>query len=262
MSKETEQKKKIAKVWTIWNTIEAILLIASGAMSIVAGALHKPGEQQGTAQTLEQTLAYFVAGFVILDGILRVILYLARFKKNDDRSPFVTSGFEIAAGTLIILMQIKYTDFFVYGIVNFVAVLLMIMGLLLLVFAIFVLVKKYEKPTMPVLEIMLAAILIGVGVAIEIMYNTSDAREKLVLIMAGAILLVAGVSMLTFTLVVSKKEKKQTKQFEDEEKGSFQVIDAQEQPVKKAEIVEAIEQEGPIEAIEGNEPKQIGKKGE
>lgn len=261
MSKETEKKKKIAKVWTIWNTIEAVLLIASGIMSIVAGALHKPGEQ-GAAQQLEQMLAYFVAGFVILDGVLRVILYLARFKKNDDRSPFVTSGFEIAAGTLIILMQVKYNDFFVYGIVNFVAVLLMVMGLLLLVFAIYVLVKKYEKLTMPVLEILLAAILIGVGVAIEIMYNTSDSREKLVLIMAGAILLVAGMAMLIFTMVVSKKDKKQTKQFEDEEKGTYQIVDAQEQPVKKAEVVDSIEQEGPIDAIENEKPKQIENKGE
>lgn len=261
MSKETEKKKKVAKVWTIWNTIEAVLLIVSGIMSIVAGALHKPGEQ-GAAQQLEQMLAYFVAGFVILDGILRVILYLARFKKNDDRSPFVTSGFEIAAGTLIILMQVKYNDFFVYGIVNFVAVLLMVMGLLLLVFAIYVLVKKYEKLTMPVLEILLAAILIGVGVAIEIMYNTSDSREKLVLIMAGAILLVAGLAMLIFTMVVSKKDKKQTKQFEDEEKGTYQIVDAQEQPVKKAEVVDSIEQEGPIDAIENEKPKQIENKGE
>ena len=261
MSKETEKKKKIAKVWTIWNTIEAVLLIASGIMSIVAGALHKPGEQ-GAAQQLEQMLAYFVAGFVILDGILRVILYLARFKKNDDRSPFVTSGFEIAAGTLIILMQVKYNDFFVYGIVNFVAVLLMVMGLLLLVFAIYVLVKKYEKLTMPVLEILLAAILIGVGVAIEIMYNTSDSREKLVLIMAGAILLVAGMAMLIFTMVVSKKDKKQTKQFEDEEKGTYQIVDAQEQPAKKAEVVDSIEQEGPIDAIENEKPKQIENQGE
>lgn len=261
MSKETEKKKKIAKVWTIWNTIEAILLIASGVLSIVAGALHKPGEQ-GAAQQLEQMLAYFVAGFVILDGVLRVILYLARFKKNDDRAPFVTSGFEIAAGTLIILMQVKYNDFFVYGIVNFVAVLLMVMGLLLLVFAIYVLVKKYEKLTMPVLEILLAAILIGVGVAIEIMYNTSDSREKLVLIMAGAILLVAGLAMLIFTMVVSKKDKKQTKQFEDEEKGTYQIVDAQEQPVKKAEVVDSIEQEGPIDAIENEKPKQIENKGE
>ena len=261
MSKETEKKKKIAKVWTIWNTIEAVLLIASGIMSIVAGALHKPGEQ-GAAQQLEQMLAYFVAGFVILDGVLRVILYLARFKKNDDRSPFVTSGFEIAAGTLIILMQVKYNDFFVYGIVNFVAVLLMVMGLLLLVFAIYILVKKYEKLTMPVLEILLAAILIGVGVAIEIMYNTSDSREKLVLIMAGAILLVAGMAMLIFTMVVSKKDKKQTKQFEDEEKGTYQIVDAQEQPVKKAEVVDSIEQEGPIDAIENEKPKQIENKGE
>lgn len=254
MSQETQRKKKVGKFWTAWNIVESLVLIAAGVLSIVAGILHKPAEP-GTAETIEKTIAYFVASFIILDGILRVVLFLVRYNKNDDTSPFVTSGFELSAGVLIILLQLKYEDFFVYGIVNFVAVLLMVIGILLLTFAIFVLVKKYVKFQMPVLEILLAAILIGVGITIEIIYNTSDAKQKLVLIMAGAILLIAGLSMFIITIVTSKKNKKEIKKAEDEEQGNYDVIDSASKSnpastaVVPAEIVDAEEPEKKNEIV-------------
>ena len=224
MSKQVQRNKKIRKFWSIWNTVESLVLLVSGVLAIVAGVLHNP-EQASTALTIERVIAYGVSGFVILDGVLRTVLYLARGQAEEDQSPMVVSGFEISLGVLVILLQLKYDDFFIYGVVNFVSVLLMVMGVLLLVYAIYAIVNRRAKLTMPVIEILFGAILVGVGVAVEIAYHTSSSRETLVLILTGVILIAAAVVMLILTIVTSHKTKKALDRQEAEEKGDYEVID-------------------------------------
>jgi len=229
MSEQLRKQKNLSRFWFIWNLIESIILLAGGVLAIVAGIM-VDGSGNANAD-VENAVAYTVAGFVVLDGILRVILFLARYKKDDEQSPLVVAGFEMALGILLIMMQSKFTaeHIFTYTVVNLIAIVLMTMGALLMVYAIYVIARKFARLFMPIVEILFSAILIGVGVVIEVLYNSQGTRDQLVLIMTGAILCVVAVGMFIIALVTNAKTKKELQTAENEERGDYEVS---KEPVK------------------------------
>lgn len=224
MSKKViSQRRKVSNFWFVWNLLEAIVLLAGGVLAIVAGIMYN--QNSGTSMTIENVVAYVVGAFIILDGILRVVLFLARFKEGDEQSPMVIAGFEIALGILLVLMQVKFTEvhIFTYTVVNLIAIVLMVMGALLLVYAIYFIARKLAKLFMPIVEILFAAILIGVGVVIEVLYNSQDTRDQLVLILTGSILCVISLGMFIIAVVTHNKTKKELDLAEEEEEGDYRV---------------------------------------
>lgn len=246
MSEVIKKQRNINRFWFVWNLIESFVLLAGGVLAIVAGALYSQGNN--TSATIENVVAYVVASFIILDGILRVVLYLARFQQGEEQTPLVVAGFEIALGILLVLMQTKFTQvhIFTYTVVNLIAIILMVMGFLLMVYAIFLIARKFAKLFMPIVEMLFAAILIGVGIVIEVLYNSQDTRDQLVLILTGSILCVVAVGMFIVALVTRSKAKKELDEAENAEKGDYEVAkdpirsQAEVQP-KPADIVEVDE---------------------
>ena len=228
MKKEIEKAKKVNRFWFIWNVIETVLLLLAGALAITIGILQGQAENAGAAGTAENVVAYVISAFIILDGLLRVVMFLVRYQRGEEISPLVVAGFEIAVGVLFILLQSRFTQehLFTFTIVNFIAIALIVMGALLLVYAIYFIVKRIVKLVMPVLEIFLAAVLVGVGIAIILIYLNGDARDMLVLIMTGAILCIGSIGMLIATLITHSKGKKMLKEAEAEEEGTYPVADA------------------------------------
>ena len=95
-------------------------------------------------------------------------------------------------------------------IAHFVAVLLIVIGLLLIVFSSITIAKKFAKMFMPVLEILFSAILIGVGITILVLYYKEN-NANIVLILTGSILSIAGIAQGIITLITLKKNKKEYK---------------------------------------------------
>lgn len=238
MSKEIKKQLRVTKFWFIWNILESFILLGGGVLAIVSGVLNESNQQ--TSGTIENVIAYVLAGFIILDGILRIVLFLAKFQDGDEMTPMIIGGFELTLGIIMTLLQIRFADvsIFTFTIVNIIAVMLMVMGTLILVFAIFQIARKLAKLTMPVAQIFLGAVIIGVGVAVEVLYNTESSRQMLVLILTGAILSVAAVGMFIITLVAHHKTKKMLEQAEREERGDYDVDDDGPRVYRRHEVVE------------------------
>ena len=216
MAKSAAKEKKLTKFWFIWNLVETLILLAGGVLAIVAGVQKGQSGAAGESN-IESIVAYFIAGFVLLDGLLRIIMFLVRYDAQKDVTPLFVSGFEVASGVLMVLLEAQ-KQVFTFAVVNMVAIILMIAGSLLLTLAIFFIVKKKTTIFVPILEIIFAAILIGVGVLIEVLYNTSDQKEVLVLIMIGIIVSLAAIALFVTALINHSKAKKadaQAAQVED-----------------------------------------------
>ena len=254
MSEAIQKQKQVNQFWFIWNLVESIVLFAGGVLAIVAGIM--TGTEGNNAPTgVENAVAYLVASFVILDGLLRIVLFLARAQKNDEQSPLVIAGFEISLGILLILLQTHYSGagIFAYMVVNLIAIIMMVMGALLLLYAIYVIAKKMAKLFMPVMEILFAAILVGVGVVIEVLYNTASSRDQLVLILIGTVLALAAIGMFVITLITRAKTNKEIRKAEDEERGNYEVVAKQGSHKKQAAPQDVVD----IEEVPNEEPEAL-----
>lgn len=255
MAKSKTKINRLSQFWFVWNIVEAIILFVGGTLAIVAGAVGQ-SKGGGDAVPVEHAVAYVVSAFVILDGLLRIVMHLAKYEKNDDDAPMVIAGFEISIGILFILLQAKYNSF-TYTIVNLVCILMMVIGVLLLVYAIFFIAKKLSKLFMPILEILFSAILVGVGITIEVLYNTEDSKDQVVLIMIGSILVIAAIAMFVIAIITRKKRVKETIKAEEESAtATVEIIEPNRKRIsdkpKKDEVVVAEEKEP-----EESEPLQI-----
>ena len=238
MSKEIKKQLKVTKFWFIWNILESFVLLAGGVLAIVSGIMIQSNPQ--ASGTIENTIAYVIAGFIILDGLLRVVLFLTRFADGDEMTPMMIGGFELSLGILMILMQLKFTNesIFTFTVVNLISVILMVAGALILTFAIFQIARKMAKLTMPIAQIFLGAVIIGVGVTVEVLYNTESSKQMLVLILTGAILTAAAIGMFIITLVAHHKNKKLLEQALREEAGDYDVDDNGPRIYRRAEVVD------------------------
>ena len=247
MSREIKKLRKLNKFWLTWNIMESLVLLAGGVLAIVAGIISESG-----SSNIENAIAYTVGSFVILDGILRIILFLSRYREGSEQSPMVIAGFEISMGILLFLLQTKFAadHIFTFTVVNFVAIILIVMGALVMTVAIFSIVRRMAKLFMPVVEILFSAILMGVGIVIEVLFNTENSRQKLVLILTGVILTLAAIGMLIVTIVSWRKGKKELDQAEDEEYGDYEIDD--DGPRKRRRKVDVVEPK-PAEIIEAQE---------
>lgn len=197
--------EKMALTWTIWNTVEAVLLLAAGIIAIVFGIQAKDFDNQD-ADTVKNIIVFVLGAFVILDGVLRLVMLALHYKKSDE-STILIGGFEITIGIVLMLVGgVSVIDM----IIKFLGVALTVIGTLFLGFSIMVIVKKTEKLFMPILEILFGAILIGLGVAILILHYAGDNTTQLrvVFVLIGLIMAVAGIAQAVVVLVTKIRNKK------------------------------------------------------
>ena len=128
-TKAPKEKKpfNFQKFWCIWNLAEAVLLLLAGVLSIVFGVLY---DKDGDASkvVISNVLPYVVGAFVAMDAALRIVLGVNFKGKETDESVMLVGGFELTAGILIMIFH----DIFTRLIINAIAVLLIVIGLLTL----------------------------------------------------------------------------------------------------------------------------------
>lgn len=257
MSKELEKHQKLTNLWFIWNIVEAVILLGGGILAIVAGIVRAQNGDAG-GNIAESITAYIIASFIILDGLLRLVLYFAKYRDGDEFTPLVIAGFEISLGIFLILLQATFGQgIFTYTIVTLVAVILMVMGCLVLTFSIFQIARRLVKLTMPITQILIGSIIIGVGVTIEVLYNTESSRQMLVLILTGVILCTAAIAMFVITMISHKKAKKVLKTASRAENGDFDIEPARKQPHGQKEDVDGAVEVDEIQHIDDEDPKAL-----
>ncbi len=245
-----KESNGLNKFWTIWNIVEDVILLAAGVLAIVFGCINGNDDARSVMSSI---ITYAIAAFIILDGLLRLIMTLLKVKTSGDESIMLVSGFEITLGIVtMIVLKTVLIDAMVY----FIAVGAIVIGAMFLAFSIVSLVRKaVEKYAMPILEIIFGGILIGVGLYIIILYNVSpEAKNRICLVLTGAVLAIVAIALAITTLISCKKRKskalvpvddkgkgKRSKKEKKNPKKEEPESDIQEAEVKDKEEPKAIE---------------------
>jgi uncharacterized membrane protein len=222
---EKEQQKKVRKapdlkkghlIWTIWNLTEAALLLVGGILAIVFS----------NNSEVQKIILPVVGAFLIAGGALKILMnflpvvatnaYEAEAKikaKATMAYDLVIGGaFELALGASLVTIYAQNNGSAVDAIVNFlsifIAIILIVAGASFLLFAIGFIVAKLYKLYMPILEIILAAALIALGVVVLVYMNKADVFMQVVLIITGVIMALAGLGMLADTIRTVQTVKK------------------------------------------------------
>lgn len=198
-------EEKMSRIWTIWNIVEAVILLAAGVLAILFGAKIIGGDDasHGTANLI---LGIVIGAFIILDGILRFIMGITKFREAKNESTNLISAFEISIGVTIIMMH----EVFLKAAIYFIATLLITVGVLMIIDAVSIIIKKLKTLYIPILTIIFAALLVGLGITIYVLYNTdNESFEQVVNIAFGIVLILVGAALAILTLVHNVKSKKE-----------------------------------------------------
>jgi len=205
----------IERFWMIWNVTEAILLMLAGILGIVVGiiSMSSPdnGDVQDVAKVLGNIIPFVTGAFIMMDAIMRVVISFTKYRKDSGESAMMIGAFEGATGIVLMIHFGIFTEL----VADFISLFMILVGVLLIVFSIYSIAKSKAKIFIPILEILFAAVLIAIGVAILIIYyggSEPALRERLVLIITGAILLISGCVFLIMTGINRKKQKKAHKE--------------------------------------------------
>lgn len=204
-----EQKKKRAQklakggiVWSIFNLVEAALLVVLGILAMI----------YSTNDGFQDTIILIVGIFLALGGLLRVAMnFLPLFgmseldKANLKYDLVIEGSLEMAIGITIIVMYATNSSSFTVLtslLSYFIGIVFIVAGTSLLLFAIGFLVNKLYKVYMPVLEIILAAALIALGVVVLVYMGNKGNFMMVFLIIVGIVLVLAGIGVLITTIRV------------------------------------------------------------
>lgn len=250
------------KFWFIWNLIEAFILIAAGALAITIGVMSDQLDSS-VQETFALVFACVVGAYIILDGILRYIVSLFNFVSDGGESSLLVSAFEITLGTVIVI----WYETFLNIAITFIAVILMVVGALIIASSIFQIVRKLKALYVPILTIAFSALLIGLGIAMLILYyGKNDSFYAAVNIGLGVVLAGVGITQFIVVLIMNHKAKKNLFAKKSEEAPVEQIVDnpdeaevetvhaekvEPEEVKEETETPEEEEERKPVGAIEG-----------
>lgn len=207
MSKEKRIKTKrpfdFDRFWGIWNLVEAVIVLAAGVFGIVFG-IQSLGNDGASGGWIQNILPFMVGAFVAMDAVLRIITVFYKKEKQTDESVMLTSGFELTAAIVVMIMHDQFTRLMIYG----VAVLLIVIGALLIAFSVFAIVHRSKKLFVPIFEIIFAAVLVAVGIAVLVLYSIKTNNDGIVLLIAGIVFCLASIAWGVIAIVNMVKAKK------------------------------------------------------
>ena len=244
--------KKGGLIWSIWNFIEAALLLTMGIL-VIANCTNKD---------IQSSVFIVISIFLMVGGLLKIV---ANFLPVIGTSPLEVAAKQAVRSQLSYDLVIGGTIELAFGvalcvsmtgnnpaaiievIMNFVvwlvSVLLMAAGASLIAFAIGFIVSKLYKVYLPVIEIILGALLIGAGVTIIILFtNNSDIVMSIMLVIVGLALAVAAVFKIISVVkaIIKAKEEKEP----DENVFDAEVSEAkEEEPVEESTEVAIVTEE-------------------
>lgn len=238
--------------WLIWNIVESIILAAAGVLAVIVGL------QDGDAskELVAVVFSCVVGAYIILDGTLRFLIGLFKFR-YDGGTSMILPAFEIAIGIVVIIFHDTFLEIAIY----FLSTLLICVGALMLFYAIFALVKSAAKLYVPILTIIFAAVLLGLGVTMIILYQNKT-NEFFAAITIGIGIILVGVGIVQLIIVLSQNHKivkaNKPKKEKGNKKEKIDTKDAKEAVVE--EVKKDEEKNYVIELKTDEEPKDEKKK--
>ncbi|MCI1245417.1 MAG: hypothetical protein LKG11_05690 [Bacilli bacterium] len=250
-------------IWVIWNFVEAALLLVAGILAIVFS----------NNQSLQNSILIIIGCFLIVGGFLKILMNFLPTLTATDKAhlsyDFVIGGaIELALGVTLVALPNASINVIVQFLSTFIGIILIVAGAAFMVFAIAFFIDKLFGIAMPIIEIILSLALIALGVVVLVYMNDEDVFYRVVLIIVGVVMALAGLAVAIQTvraMVASNKRKKAAKTAatgEKAPKGSQSIIDIDttEKKEERPESGEAAQIEGQTPAIEA--PKENGKKDE
>lgn len=231
---EKEEKPKKAKkpldtskgglIWSIWNFLEAALIIVLGIICFIYTA--KASDDANYANVISVIL--FIAGiFLIVGGALKIIVnflpvvgkniadatFKAQVKSQLSYDLVVGGAIELSIGVAIVATYKAYdgeltqiVETLITFLAVFVGVIIIAAGVSLVLFAIGFIISKLYKIYLPIIEIVFGAVLIALGIVVlYFLVGDKNLAQLIVLIIIGIMLVLAGIAMAILTVVEINK---------------------------------------------------------
>ena len=235
-NKEEAPKKKERKsinfgkgglLWSIWNFLEAALILVLGIICFVYTAKASTNNSDISYDKVISVILFIGGIFLILGGALKIVVnflpVIARsvtdaiikekIKSQLSYDLVVGGAIELAIG---IAFVISYTNngglldqmvsFIAQFLAIFIGTLVTVAGTSLILFAVGFIVSKLYKLYLPIIEIVFGAALIALGIIVFIyLAGNADLTKMISLVILGIILVLAGVAMAILTAVEINK---------------------------------------------------------
>ena len=235
-NKEEAPKKKERKsinfgkgglLWSIWNFLEAALILVLGIICFVYTAKASTNNSDISYDKVISVILFIGGIFLILGGALKIVVnflpVIARsvtdaiikekIKSQLSYDLVVGGAIELAIG---IAFVISYTNngglldqmvsFIAQFLAIFIGTLVTVAGTSLILFAVGFIVSKLYKLYLPIIEIVFGAALIALGIIVFIyLAGNADLTKMISLVILGIVLVLAGVAMAILTVVEINK---------------------------------------------------------
>lgn len=231
-------------IWSIWNFLEAALIMVLGILCFVYTA---QASQDSDYDKVISVILLVGGIFLIVGGVLKIIVNFlpivgrnivdaavkSAVKSQLSYDLVIGGAIELAIGVaLVVSYQMNGGE--MTGIVGFIAtflavfigVLVIAAGLSLIMFAIGFIVSKLYKIYLPIIEIIFGAALIALGIVVLYFFIGDPSLTKLIsLIVLGIVLVLAGIAMAIVTILEINKARLKKAVVQDV-KETIEVVDA------------------------------------
>jgi glucan phosphoethanolaminetransferase (alkaline phosphatase superfamily) len=245
--------KRGSKGWAVWNIVEAIILAAIGVLCVI----------YNDNADLHKWILIILGILVIVDASCRLLFdVLGVFKTpvgtlvSTNYAAVLTGAFEMAIGIAVIMIgnsDNNQNDVIFQFIGNFVGITLIAIGALVAIYAIIFMVRKAQNVVTSIVQIVVAALFITLGILSIIFLRDKSKAMSVALITLGVILMIAGIVLLAGTIMILKSnhdlKKATVAKKKDEAKPAEEKKPADDKKKDDSNVIEA--------DAKDNDPKQI-----
>ena len=159
MSKREERKKldtsKGGLIWSIAQLVEFALFLTLGVLAIVFS----------NNSDFQSAIVIAVGVVLIVDGAVKILINFLPILTVAERATYtyqlvITGALELSLG-IVLIAEKALAQYLLTTLIYFIGITLIVAGALFLLFAITFMIKKLSKIYLPILEIVLAAVLIA-----------------------------------------------------------------------------------------------------
>lgn len=237
--------EKAKRTWIIIRTIEAMLLIGIGILTIA----------KFNTTEFQQYIILILGIFLAIDGVIRVVkFYIEPVTAEAIGEGLISSVFELSFGILLCVERTQVVDLLDVLLVYFTAILCFSAALIFAIGSTVGIINHSRKMWVAVVEYVFAALLITAGVLIFVYIdNAKEVIREIVMVLCGLLLISLGVYSLVTAFVPFGQKAKKVKPV-DVEPYESNVVDASFKTKEpKQEEVQKTEDNSKPEAYNSNQ---------
>lgn len=214
-------------IWSIWNFLEAALILVLGIICFVYTAKASSSNGDNKYDKVISVILFVGGIFLIIGGALKILanflpvvarnavdaIVKERIKSQMSYDLVIGGAIELAIGIAFVISYSNsngvlggFVTFIAQFLAIFIGTLVTIAGVSLILFAIGFIVSKLYKLYLPIIEIVFGAALIALGVVVFIYLAGDPELTKMIsLIVLGIVLVLAGIAMAVMTVIEINK---------------------------------------------------------